>query len=129
MKVIVHLTLTDDERGIFNAALCKKGMASRKDVHKWVTEAVGHLLETQEINNEQWDETDSLADGTVQVPVPVEPETSRSRSIPGFVPSRGDEPYLYKAQDGGLAKACSQVLDGLEYIKAFTWETLERNRK
>lgn len=128
MKVIVHLTLTDNERGIFNAALCKKGMASRKDVHKWVTDAVNRLLEMQERNNEPA-EIDPLADETVQAPDPIEPSTGRSRDIPGFMPSRGDEPYLYKAQNADIAAACSRILDDSELIRNFAWETLERNRK
>lgn len=47
----------------------------------------------------------------------------------GFVPSRGDEPYLSQPKDPGIAAACSRILDDAALIEQFAWDTIERNRR
>jgi len=111
MKTIIHLELTDEQRALFNNTLCKKGLVSRKEVIAWVEDAVHRLLSAQEINNEHNEE---------------EPTTAKP---PAFIPSRGDEAYLTRPADTGLAATCSRILDDVAVVEAFAWETIERNKK
>ena len=130
MKVNLGIELSDEQRALFNNALCKKGRVSRKEVRSWVEEALERLLTTQEINNEpDTPEPDSHADASVEEAAAEQSEYGRGQRIPQFVPSRGDEPYLYQPKDPELAAACSAVLDGLERIEEHAWATLEGNRK
>lgn len=129
MNTNIKVELTDEQRALFNNALCKKGLASRKDVTAWVNEAVERLLTTQEHNNDQGTEVEPLADTPVERTAEGRAEARGDRSVREFVPSRGDEGYLYSGEDPELAAACSSVLDGLDFIQQYTWTALERNRK
>jgi hypothetical protein len=63
----------------------------------------------------------------VQV-TPAEPESRRDRSLRGFVPSRGDEDYLFKTSDPELKEILARFLDLAEELEAFTWNKLETIR-
>lgn len=129
MKTIIHLNLTDDQRELFAHALCKKGMVSRKEVTAWVEDAIARLITTQEINNEH-EESELIPTEAIEaITEPLPPQTVGNRSLREFVPSRGDEPYLYKPENPELAAACSAILDGLQYIETRVWDELERNRR
>lgn len=130
MKTIIHLNLTDDQRELFAHALCKKGMVSRKEVTAWVEEAIEQLLTTQENNDDQGSDTQLIPTEAIEaITEPLPPQTVGDRSLREFVPSRGDEPYLYKPENPELAAACSAILDGLQYIETRVWDELERNRR
>lgn len=134
MKVNIGIELDDEQRALFANALCKKGLASRKDVRAFVDEAIERLLTTQEINNDQTGidngrEAEAVeADGHRRDPIAVRPSAEAAEPGAGFVPSRGDEPYMYKGNDEGVTAACRTILDQAELIEQFAWETLERNR-
>lgn len=122
MKTIIHLEVTDTERLVlaekwFN----RKQMVSRKEVINFVEAQIQLALLGETVEPEPARETENV----------VTHESSRSgdQGIRPFVPSRGDESYLCKPKSGELAAACSQVLDGLEFIETFAWENIERNRK
>lgn len=116
MKTIIHLETSDEERLSIAASLGLTQMVSRKQVTQLV---IDHLKD--------------LASGvTSDEPSgagPTEHVVSAARAAENFTPSRGDEPYLYRPQDSELAAKCSAVLDGLEYIENYAWNTLERNRQ
>jgi hypothetical protein len=118
------LETTDEERTVLAASLGQSQMVSRKQVTQLVTDYIDRLksgLISDEAEIESEKETAAIVARTV--------ERSEDHNIRPFVPSRGDEPYLCKPESRELAAVCSQVLDGLEFIEAFTWETVERNRK
>jgi len=96
-------------------------MVTRADLKEAVYEYVRNLIEGKETEQVPNQETEGVAED--------QPTAERDRSVPVFVPSRGDEPYLYSPQDPELAAQCSAVLDGLEYIERYAWDALERNRK
>ena len=112
---------TDEERLAIGQALGIGKMVTRKQLKEAVYAYLAMLAQGKEIEQSANQETEGVAEE--QSP----PE--RDRSVPDFVPSRGDEPYLYSPQDPELAAQCSAVLNGLEYIERYAWDALERNRK
>ena len=122
MKTHVHLTITDTERLILAEKwFSRKQMVSRKEVVSFVETQIQLALLSETVEPESARETEDI--------VTHESPRSGDSSIRPFVPSRGDESYLCKPKSGELAAACSQVLDGLEFIETFAWENIERNRK
>ena len=123
MKTIVHIELTDEERLAIGGG---RFMVSRKEV----TGLVNKFIE--DLKNE-----DTRRSDAVELPRNEETEalaktiaaTGRDCSIREFVPSRGDEPYLYDGEDPELTDACRAVLDGLQFIEGHAWAALEGNRK
>ena len=97
------------------------GMVTRKQLTEAIETHVKYLIEGRSAPEPE------PAPQAEEVPV-GQPQVQRDQSIRGFVPSRGDEPYLYTPQDPELADRCSNVLDGLEYIEQYVWTALERNR-
>ncbi|KKK48956.1 hypothetical protein LCGC14_3139910, partial [marine sediment metagenome] len=50
-----------------------------------------------------------------------------SRPGEGFVPSRGDEPYIHRPKDRELAAACTRVLNDLEFIEERVWDAFYKD--
>lgn len=123
MKVIVHLELADADRirlyqAINGNALTR--MVSRKDVTLFVLEKINEAIE----GKAEPDPGPALVTNGAQ-----QPEESGGGCLPEFVPSRGDESYLYQGEDEELAAQCSRFLDSIEYFQQYTWKQLERNRR
>ncbi len=138
MKVIVHLTISDDDRAKMAQSLGHSGLVTRNQV----TEAVNIFI-TERING-TGTESPTNADTVHTEAGPERSERDHSdarnalvraeeravdRRAGKFVPSRGDEPYLYRAQDPRLAAACSAVLDATGRLDEYIWEKLEENRE
>lgn len=123
MKTIVHVVLTDEER----LAIGGSFMVGRKDVTKLVNEFI-EGLKTNE-NTRRSNETGLPTNEEAEAIVATVATAERDTSLREFVPSRGDEPYLYCGEDPELTDACRSVLDGLEFIDRYAWTALERNRK
>lgn len=120
MKTIIHLDTNDDTRLLIAKSLGIKGMVSRKQL----TEAVIDYVK-------------GLADGFPEPIIrAVEPVASSEEtqvhqpvvSSSEFKPSRGDEPYIYKAKDPALRDRLSSLLDSLEALEEYTWSKLEENK-
>lgn len=99
-----------------------KDWMTRKEIREWIEEMVNETIDGER------EEAHPRADTPAEEPACEEAQAIRNRSVRGFVPSRGDEEYLYKPKDPELAAACSTVLDGLEYVERYVWDALERNR-
>ncbi len=131
MKTNISLSTSDEERESIALSLgLKHKLATRKDIVNAVTEYISAVLiggthEDPGCSDEVRRDTDEAAEATAE----EQPTSVRDTSVRGFVPSRGDEPYLYRPQDPELAAACSAVLDGLEHIERHAWATLEGNRE
>lgn len=133
MKTIIHLDITDEERTLIAATLGLSQMVSRKQVTLLVVEHIAGLMLGPTSN----DDNESKIDGKTEPEsarktedvAADKPARNRDQGVSAFVPSRGDEAYLCRPSSTELAAVCSQILDGLEFIEAFTWETVERNRK
>ena len=152
MKTNVGIETTDEERKRIAASLGYNGLASKKDINAAVQNYIRDLIERNEYiveedyalsreargarhDDDQSEEVESPAEsssvGSDQDDTAAggDQGISRDDTVRKFVPSRGDEPYLYEPEDLELAAVCSNVLDGLEYIERYTWDALERNRK
>lgn len=139
MKTIIHLELSDEARNDLAKRIYRdpntKVLVTRKEVTELVLSLVDYELERGR-DDDQSDEADPPAEsqgdgdlgqrgnggGTARVPTDTHSEG-------GFVPSRGDEPYLAQPKDPGVAAACSRILDDAALIEQFAWDTVERNRK
>ena len=121
MKTNLGIETTDEERLKIGLVLYgKEKMVTRADLKEAINEYVRSLIAGKEAR--------PAASPSAEAPACEEAEAIRNRSICGFVPSRGDESYLYKPKDSELAAVCSSVLDGLQYIEEYTWDALEKNR-
>jgi hypothetical protein len=127
MKTIIHLELSDEERNDLakriHGAPFTKLLATRKEITE-------HVLNF--INQELKDAGDMIP-GEDTLTVSKESMKELTQAIEnsptsGFVPSRGDEPYLYKGKVEALTKACGDALDAAEAIEKVVWNLLEKNR-
>ena len=139
MKTIIHLELSDEERSDLAKLLdrnpCTNRLVTRKEVTELTQTLVNDVLkrglredngQTTEVNSEPEGPSDGdsgqRGDGGGGSSVSDDPDTR-------FIPSRGDEGYLAKPSDPGVAAACSRILDDAALIEQFAWDTIERNRK
>lgn len=123
MKTNVGIETTDEQRKLLAQALGKKGMVSRNDIKEAIDAYIKLLL------------TDAYATATR---LEQEPEVNVSEDLrrqaaerepgEGFTPSRGDEPYIFKAKDPQLHQLHSNLLDALEALENYTWADMEANR-
>jgi len=121
MKTNLGLETTDEERLQIGLALGLKRMVTRKELREEVERHVEELKRGIKAPERERDEE--------TVPAPTDKSDTRpADGVCGFVPSRGDEPYLYKPQDPELAAVCSNVLDVLERFEKAVWRALEENR-
>jgi hypothetical protein len=103
MKTNIGIETTDEERQRIAEALgLKHKLATRHDIKTFVEGCIKSLIQGEET----FAVTIDAAKGTVE----VEPPPERDRSVRPFVPSRGDEPYLYKPKDPELAARCRPPL-------------------
>lgn len=122
MKTNLGIETTDQEREAIAGTLnLPNKLATRNDIKEAIYEYVQALIRGEEAK--------PSTDATVEASSEKLPETGGDRSVRGFVPSRGDEPYLTQPKDPELAVACSSMLDIAERIDQMIWETIERNRK
>lgn len=123
MKTIVHIELNDEDRRKIGGSF----MVSRKDVTTLVNEFI-EGLKTNDYpgsSNEDGLPTNEEAEALAKTVATA----GRDFSIREFVPSRGDEEYLYTGEDPELTDACRSILDGLQFIERRAWAALEGNRK
>lgn len=126
----IRLELSDEERSHL-ALNCfgGKGMVSRKEVTNLVTAYIALQIEGEDNVMQENARSDrgriELRDGLDD----RRDDGSMQRPGNGFIPSRGDESYVFKAKDSELHNAVSSVLDGLSLIEKITWEYAEQNRK
>lgn len=121
MKTNLGLETTDEERLLIGQALGTNRMVTRKELREEIERHVEELKRGTTPRRPADEETVPAA--------AAEPEAGGDRSVRGFVPSRGDEPYLYKPKDPELAAVCSSVLDVLERFEEVVWRALEENRQ
>lgn len=123
MKTNIGIELTDEERAVLAQNwFGRKTMVSRKEVTAFVNASIQQaILGSEEADPEPMRE--------VEDPAPVRTEVRGDRGVHSFVPSRGDEPYLYRPKDPKLAAALSTVLDATEALDTYIWNELERNRQ
>jgi hypothetical protein len=93
MNVNCKVSLTDEQRNVmFRKLKGGKGMVSRKDVNAFVEQKIEECL-----------------NGGTLVPMGMSVvEITEQRD---FKPSRGDEPYVFKAKDESLRAIHSRMLD------------------
>jgi len=135
MKTNIGIVTTDEERERIARSLGHNGLVSRKDLTQAVETFVQDLIERNgyivekdlEISGPD-PKADSQADQALERALEVEPGSDRDRSIREFMPSRGDEPYLYRAKDPELAARLRALLDDAERFEEYVWSKLEENR-
>ena len=144
MKTIIHIVLSEEEReSVYMSLFGHPGKVSRKQLTRFVEDIVcevikGNTIEPASIFVEdivgeviQGNTIEPASSRPVKAADEVEPAAPASgdRGIHEFVPTRGDEAYMYKGKDPELAAQCSKVLDGIQYIEQYAWTALERNRE
>ena len=96
-------------------------MVTRKQLREEIERHVERLKRGETAERQRDEET---------VPAAAdEPDTPAVVGVRGFVPSRGDESYLYRPKDPELAAACSAALDACERLDEVIWRKLEENRE
>ena len=127
MKTNLGIETTDEERAaISKAAGLDSKMVSRKELTGLVNKYIEDLK-----NGRNPYTTDGGESREVPAVAEGEPDSQRAghhRSTPEFIPSRGDEPYLFKASDPALRDIHSRFLDLAQELEDYTWEQMERNR-
>jgi len=88
-------------------------MVSRKDVNTFVQEKIDECLNGASPPEESRTVKDA-------------PDLLTSDD---FKPSRGDEPYIFKAKDESLREIHSRMLDCIEEYEAAVWVEMEKNRR
>ena len=122
MKTNLGIETTDEERVRIASNLgLKHKSATRNDIKEAINEYVKNVLLGGPT-------TDSEPVSATEPAVAQQATAIGGGPIGDFVPSRGDERYMYKGQDESITKAASGILDRLELIQNFVWEALERNR-
>lgn len=142
MKTIIHIETTDEERRLLQTYLERnsktKKLISRNDLKDLVTQHVSDLI--HRADNKEFDEepnaSSNLPNETQASETDRDEQPSEHEKIPvnrnpgaGFVPSRGDEPYLYKPKDPHLKDRLSALLDDLKQMEDYVWNKLEENRE
>jgi hypothetical protein len=123
MKTNIGIELSDEVRAVLAQNwFGRKTMVSRKEVTDFVNASIQQaILGSEKTDPEPVREAEDAA--------PVRTEVLRDRGVHNFVPSRGDEPYLYRPKDPKLAAALSTVLNAAEALDMYIWNELERNRQ
>jgi len=127
MNTNIKITLTDEEREVLAGRwFDRKALVSRKEVNEFIQTQLQVALNglAPQVDTAFNDDATGPPERTDE----RKPESRRDQRVPDFMPSRGDESYLYTPKDPELATACSVVLNGLENIEKYVWDTLERNR-
>ena len=146
MKTNVSIETSDEQRAQIARMLeSQNKLASRNDIKEAVLKYIGELS----IGNQVSMQFDSrrpkkakLKDGSEAGPTDKYAFPSTALSVTGgqavdpvkvynerdFVPSRGDEPYLFRAQDEKLHKLHQDLLNAIDALNKYTWEKMEKNR-
>ena len=122
MNVTCKVSLTDDERNKMFRSLNGnngKGMVSRADVNTFVK------AKSAEVLNGVTAEIKQVVPGEAKVFEAPKP----TRVVENFEPSRGDEPYLFKAKNESLREIHTRMLNLLEEYEAAVWADMEKNRR
>jgi hypothetical protein len=123
MMTVIKLDLSGSQiTRICDKKFGHPGHMTRKQITAWVEEMVHDYIH-EKVNEEP---VEQAPETVARQP---EDKPGGDRGVRDFVPSRGDEPYLCRPKSPELAAACSAILDGLEVIEEFAWESLERNRQ
>jgi hypothetical protein len=118
VNVNCKVTLTDDERNKMFRSLNGnngKGMVSRADVNNFVKEKIAESLNGAR----------SIEVAVTERVVHPAPDTLNSDD---FKPTRGDEPYIFKAKDESLRAIHTRMLDCIEEYERAVWTEMEKNR-
>ncbi len=133
MKTIVHVELSDEEREQVAQSLGHSGLVTRKQVTAFVQNQVTKAIKGK--LNDQGNKTDTASgedppgDSGSGGPGTGDRGVREEVSGRGFTPSRGDEPYLFKARDPALRELHSNILDAIQALEDYTWEQMEKNRE
>lgn len=95
---------------------------TRKEIREWIEEHINDIIDGGEEALKQ------PSPATERVAVD-EPSPERDRSVCQFVPSRGDEDYLFKTSDPELKAILTRLLDASDELEAYTWQQLEKIRE
>lgn len=128
MKTIIHLELSDEDRSDLakrmHRAPYTKLLATRKEITEFVHEFIQESIrDGREQPDESAEEAEAKNDSAIADRI-----KDRANRVCGFVPSRGDESYLYAGRSVSIKEACSAVLDATERLDSLIWQELERNR-
>jgi len=127
VKTNIGIETTDEERLSIGNTLGLGRMATRKEIRETVNEHVQALIEGRrsvlEVEHEAEDRTGEIV-GEAARPLPEGTERVRN-----FMPSRGDEAYLFTPRDPELKQLHSNLLDAIEALEEYTWKQLEKNRQ
>ena len=136
MKTIIHLELSDEDRRDLARRIDRNPVTKRLVTRKEVTELVLTLVD-DEVTKGWESTTDDRGDDILNREDETQPER-RLRTIAEveddepkpfkFIPSRGDEPYLFKSKDPEMTKLCSAILDATNALDEYVWRALEENR-
>ena len=125
----IRLELSDLARNDLAKRLDRDPVTKRLVTRKEVTELVEALINDEARKGWQDEEVQPVQrddDQRSAVPRARMPEQSFTEAA--FVPSRGDEPYLYKPSDPELAAKLSALLDDSRAFEEYVWKQLEANR-
>lgn len=124
MNTNIKLETTDEERLKIGQTLYGKDkMVSRAGLREAINDYIQSLIEGRGNSEAPRPSSEAPADDDRG-----REERRGTRRLGDFVPSRGDEPYLYKPKDPEFAAVCSSILDACERLEELTWEKLEENR-
>jgi hypothetical protein len=121
VNVNCKVTLTDDERNKMFRKLNGsngKGMVSRAEVNCFVKKKIAEVLN----GTAAPEKTIDLLDPTTHH-IAFEEKTDDA-----FKPTRGDEPYIFKAKDESLRAIHTRMLDCIEEYERAVWTEMEKNR-
>lgn len=123
MNVNCKVSLTDEQRNTMfrnlNGGDSKK-MVSRADVNAFVQKKIEECLNGLHLDRR----TKTSEEATKEVRNGF--EATREGE---FKPSRGDEPYIFKAKDESLRAIHSRMLDCIEEYEKAVWAEMEKNRR
>lgn len=122
MNVNCKVSLTDEQRVIMYQRLTGKngkGMVSRADVNTFVKDRIEKFLNG----------VDTKSPLKLAPPNPILSPEPHEFDEPPFKPTRGDEPYMFKAKDESLRAIHTRMLDCIEEYERAVWEEMEKNRK
>ena len=120
MNVNCKVSLTDEERNKMfrklNDSDSTTRMVTRADVNVFVKQKIEECLKPGVIEAE-----------ATPVVIPFD-STQPIKETDNFKPSRGDEPYMFKAKDESLRAIHTRMLDCIEEYERAVWEEMEKNR-
>jgi len=126
MKTIIHLELSDVERNDLARRIDRDPVTKRLVTRKEITDLVLTLIQDEITTG--WESTTDDRGPQLETKATPYKEDAKTQAIP-FVPSRGDEDYLFKSKDPEWTRLCSAVLDATQELDGYVWQTMERNRK